>query len=154
MSKKEKIMILVLLLILVVAIVAIVVLKNPKDETKTGEQGVNEDKYTTTLEDGTKLNTSNDFNATKKYNNLEISNMQFTEKDGMSVMLADVKNTGTEKHEQESVNIVVLDDNEDQIATFRAIIEDIDPGQSAKINATISASVANAKDYRIEPIEE
>lgn len=153
MSKKEKTMILVLLLILVVAIVAIVVLRNPEAETKTGEQGANEEKYTTTLEDGTKLNTSSDFNATKKYNNLEISNMQFTEKDGMSVMLADVKNIGTEKHEQESVNIVVLDDNDEQIATFRAIIEDIEPGQSAKINATISASVANAKDYRIEAIK-
>ena len=151
MSKKEKRMILILLLILIVVIIAVVVIRMPKKGN--GAQGENNEKYTTQLEDGTKLNTSSNFNEKKTYNGLEISNVQYTEKDGVTLMLADVKNTSNTKHEQEVVKITILGENGETITEFNAILKAIEPGATEKLNASVSANVANAKDYKIEPAQ-
>lgn len=157
MSKNEKRWIIVLVIIAIIAIVIYVVVTRGKNNNVGGtnnnaatNQAVNEEQYTEQLNDGTKLNTSETFNQTKTYGNLEISNVQFTSRNGMSVLLADVKNTGTTKHEKEVVKITILGDNGETITEIKPVIGEIEPGQTIKLNAGITADVANAKDYRIE----
>ena len=112
-----------------------------------------EEKYTTELEDGTKINTSEEFNSTKTYQDLEISNIQFTERDDMTVLLADVVNKGTSAHAPEIVKITILGDNEEVITEIKPVIGDIEAGETVQLNASVTADVANAKDFRIEPAE-
>ena len=59
--------------------------------------------YITELNDGTKVNTSEEFNSTKMYGELEISNIHYTEQNGKTVLLADVTNKGNTTHENEIV---------------------------------------------------
>ena len=156
MNSNEKRWIVLLIAVLVIAIVLMVVLPNiNKDKEEVGEQQpiVNEEKYTTELEDGTKVNTGEEFNSTKTYGNLEISNIQYTEKDGKTVLLADVTNTGSSTHNAEVVKIEIIGENGEIITTTKPIIGDIEPGETIKINATITADVANAKDFKIGPVE-
>ena len=113
MNNNEKRWVVLLIAVLIIAVVLIVVLVNAsKDEEKgeevQGEQSQIEEKgenYTTELNDGTKINTGEEFNSTKMYGDLEISNIQYTEKDGMTVLLADVTNKGNTTHENEVVKI-------------------------------------------------
>ena len=156
MNSNEKRWIVLLIAVLVIAIVLMVVLPNiNKDKEEVGEQQpiVNEEKYTTELEDGTKVNTGEEFNSTKTYGNLEISNIQYTEKDGKTVLLADVTNKGSSTHNAEVVKIEIIGENGEIITTTKPIIGYIEPGKTIKINATITADVANAKDFRIEAVE-
>ena len=156
MNSNEKRWIILLAAVIAIAIVLIVVLTGNKGKEENVNEGqqeevqVNEEKYTTELNDGTKINTSEEFNSVKKYNDLEISNMQFTEKDGKSVMLADVKNIGSTTHEVEIVKVTILGENGETITEIKPIIGKVEPGETIKLNASISADVANAKDFKIE----
>ena len=159
MNSNEKRWIVLLVTVVVIAVVLIVVLIGNKGRKEQIDQGagqeieVNEEKYTEELADGTKINTSEEFNSTKKYGNLEISNIQYTEKDGMSVLLADVKNTGSTKHEVEVVKITILGENGETITEIKPIIGEIEAGETIKLNASITADVTNAKDFKIEAVK-
>ena len=155
MSKNEKRWIILLVAVVIIAIVFFAVIiggnkANKEEQNTTTNEITNEEKYTEQLEDGTKLNTSEEFNNSKTYGNLEISNVQYTSKNGMSVLLADVKNNGTTTHENEIVKITILGDNEEVITEIKTVIGKIEPGETIKLNASITADVANARDYKIE----
>ena len=147
--------------VVLIAVVLIVVLStNKKNDTQLGQGGntsqeevENEEKYTTELDDGTKINTSEEFGKTKTYNNLEISNMQFTSKDGMTVLLADVKNNGSTEHKAEIVKIELLGENGEVLTDGKPVIGDIKPGETAKINVSFMGDHTNAKDFKITSVE-
>ena len=158
MNSNEKRWIVLLVAVVIIAIVLIVALTGKKGEEKVSEQNreqvaVNEDAYAEELDDGTKINTSEEFKTSKTYNKLEISNVQYTEKDGMSVLLADVKNTGSTTHEAEIVKITILGENGEVITETKPVIGKVEPGETIKLNATITADVVNAKDFKIEAAE-
>ena len=158
MNKNERRWIILLVAVVIIAIVFFVLLKvgNKGDTGNAGEgqdvtttnEVANEEKYTEQLEDGTKLNTSEEFNSNKTYGNLEIGNVQYTSKDGVSVLLADVTNKGTTKHE-----ITILGENGEEITEIKPVIGEIEAGETIKLNASITADIANAKDFRIEAAE-
>ncbi len=154
MSKKEKIWIGILLIILAVVIIGVVIATGKRSDGELQntqpQNQANEEKYTTELNDGTKINTSDEFNSTKKYGDLEISNIQYTEKDGMTVLLADVKNTGTTTHESEVVKITILGEQGETLAETKPILGKVEPGQTIKLNASFIVDVSNAKDFKIE----
>lgn len=168
MNTNEKRWIVLLIAVLLIAIVLIVGLGMNKeknnaqeiqqgqtqektDDTKNGET-TKEETYTTKLEDGTRLNTSEELKATKRYKDLEISNIQFTEKNGMSVLLADVKNIGSSTHEKETVKITITgeDGNKTEV---KALIGEIKAGETKKLNTSITANKVNASNFEIEAIQ-
>ena len=158
MNSNEKRWIVLLVAVVIIAIVLIVVLVNRNNnkgqqdqgQVVTEEQTQNVEQFVTQVEDGTKINTSEQFNTSRTYNNVEISNIQFTAKDNMSVLLADIKNVGSTTHAREVVKITLLDENGNTVTDFNAVIAELEPGESAKINASITADVANVKDFKVE----
>lgn len=159
MNQNEKRWILLLVAVVIIAIVFFVVLgfrNKDGEDLADNSQNVptNEEQYTVQLDDGTKLNTSEDFNSNKTYGDLEISNIQYTTRpDGMTVLLADVTNKGTTNHELEMVKITILDQNGEAITEIRPLIDAMAPGETVQINASITADVSNAKDFTIEAAE-
>ena len=155
MNKNEKRWIVLLVAVLVIAVVLIVGLNmsgNKQDTTigqsqtqgTTGTQAGDE-----STDYATRVNTNDDFNATKTYNDLEISNIQFSENKGTSVLLADVTNKGDSTHEQETVKITIVGEDDSE-TTVNAIIGTIEPGETIKLNTSMTADVVNAKDFKIE----
>lgn len=111
----------------------------------------NTEKYTTNLVDGTKINSGEEFNKVKKYKNIEISNIQFTYKDGRSVLLATMKNTGSTTHKDEIVKLTILDENNKVIDVLTPVISEMKPGGTRQLNVTVTgADSINAKDFKIE----
>ena len=163
MNNNEKRWIILLVAVLVIAIVLIVVLvevkgkneeiRGEKEQVEEPKTLLNEEKYTTELNDGTKINTGEEFNSSKMYGNLEISNIQFTEKNGMTVLLADVTNKGSTTNENEVVKITIVGEDGEELSTTKPIIGKVEPGETVQINASITADVSNAKDFTIEPVE-
>ena len=156
MTKKERNVILIIVAVIIAVLIIAIVAKGNGDKgtkpnTNTTTGGQNEEKYATNLVDGTKINNSDNFNKNKKYKNIEISNIQFTYKDGKSVLLADLKNTGSTTQENEIVKITILDENNKEIDVLSPVLPKIEPGQTKPLNVTISgADAVNAKDFKIE----
>ena len=89
---------------------------------------------------------------TKTYKDLEISNIQFTEKNGSSVLLADVTNKGSETHEKETVKIIITEEDGSK-TEVRALIGEIKAGETVKLNTSMTADKVNAKDFEIQEIQ-
>lgn len=152
MKKKEKRMILILLFILVIAIVIFSVTKNKKANKKvenTVENTVTE-KYVQVLEDGTKLNKSSKFNEAKEVSGFKFENIQFTEKNGQSVLLADVtNNTGKATTNYTLVDVTLYDDTGKEIVTLGGIISPLKSGEKTQFNMSSTLDYANAYDFKI-----
>lgn len=154
-NREKKIMLIIAIVIVILIAVLLEInigRKKNIDKAKQNEV-VNEEKYTEKLGDGTKLNTSEEFNSTKKYKELEIRNIQYTSKEGMTVLLADVKNRGSKVHKPEIVKIEILDEEGKVITEGKPVIEEIEPGETIKLNTSLIGNVANAKDFRITEIK-
>lgn len=150
-ENKNKGMIIGVILVIIVAIVVAAIMLNRNNNAEEANTNLEEESYTKQLEDGSKLNISEEFNETKMYNGLKITNIQFTEKNGMSVLLADVENTATTDHQVELVKITILGKDGEEIAQINSVIGDIAAGEKIKLNTSITADVTNAKDFTIAP---
>ena len=150
MKKNEKRMILILLVVLVIAIIAFIVNKNSnknKGENQTEEN--NTEKYVQVLEDGTKLNTSEQLSKTKQVGNYKFENMQLTEQGSQTVLLADVTNTGSTETSIQLVDVTLLDENGNEIITVGGIISPLKPGAKTQFNAGMTLDYANTYDFKI-----
>lgn len=151
MKKKEKRMILILLFILVIAIIIFSVSKNKKQKKteSVAENNVTE-KYVQILEDGTKLNKSSKFNEAKEVSGFKFENIQFTEKNGQSVLLADVtNNTGKATTDYTLVDVILFDDTGKEIVTLGGIISPLKKGEKTQFNMSSTLDYANAYDFRV-----
>ena len=152
MKKNEKIMIAVL--IVIVIIVTIVFFVTRKENKKVEENVVKEEQqqeeYVQVLDDGTKLNKSDKLNETKVFDGLEISNIQLTESNNLSVLLGTITNTSTTTKGGYSVDIKIIDEDENEIVTMAGYISELEPGESTQLNASATFDYANAYDFIIE----
>ena len=144
--------------ILIIGIVLVVVLiggnliaKNMKKNVgQTNEtQTEIENEFSQTFEDGTKLNTSTKLKEVKKLDNLEIADIQITNKDGKTVLLANVTNKGTTKTEVTLLDIVLYDKSGKEIATIPGVISPLEPGKSTQLNTTTQEDYTNIYDFKI-----
>ena len=153
MKTNEKKMIMAIIIIGVIIIGIILIVKNNsknKDEQSNVEQvQVPEEKYVQTLEDGTKLNTSNKLKETKKLDGIEITDVQFTYRNGQCALIGTVTNKSNSDTEATLVKIILLDDKGNTIQEINGIISPLKVGASDQLNIQTSADYSNAYDYKI-----
>lgn len=157
MNSKEKRGIIILVLVALVIIFCVRACAKSKTNKNENSRMINssdvenKEKYTIQLEDGTKLNNSEELKNVKKYRTIEISDIQVTSTNGNTTILANAKNTGNDTFEREIVTIVLIDEDGIQIAEIPAVIPKIEPGKTGRINTNVSsADVANIKDFEIK----
>ena len=157
MEKKERKVIFTAIGIVLVVLIIVIFTKrmSKRDNVEEGINNIiqeqNVEKYVTNLADGTKINNSSEFNKVKKYKDIEISNIQFTYQEGRSVLLADIKNTGSTTHNQEIVKITIIDENNKIIDELEPVMPTMQAGEIKQLNVIISgADSVNAKDFKIE----
>lgn len=155
MKKNEKIIIVALVVITIIVIIIAIVRgnSNKKEETKnigTGEQtAINQEEFLSVLEDGTKINTSQKLKETKKIEGMEISNLQITEKDDVTVLLGTITNTSETTQGGYTVEIKILDKQGEEMTTVSAYIGTLEPGKTTQLNTSKTFNYANAYDLSI-----
>ena len=149
MRSKEKRMILILLVILIIAIVIFAVTKNKKGNKEENTENKPVEEFVQVLEDGTKLNTSTKLNEAKEVNGLKFENIQFTEQNGQSILLADVTNNSEKTTDLILVDLILLDKNGNEIVTVGGIISPLQPGEKTQFNTSMTLDYANAYDFKI-----
>lgn len=162
MKKSEKRMILILVIIAIVAIVVFFVVRGENEsgmQQNAGGQTSQSGQTTKTnkdsqdmvekLKDGTKLNTSDKLSETKTFGNYEVSNIQLTEKNGESLILADVKNIGSAKMEMKFADVKLVDKEGNEITTLQAVIGEVEPGATVQLQVSATTDFSNAYDFTI-----
>jgi len=151
MKKKEKRMILILVLVGALTIGALLIWRNVASKNNVeGEQNKPKEEFVQVLEDGTKVNISNKLKEEKTINGLTIGNIQLTEQNGQSVLLADVSNKTAQDSEMFLINIILIDKTGKEIATIPGIVAPVKAGGTQQLNAGITEDYANAYDFRVE----
>ena len=161
MTEKEKKVVFTLIgimvVILIIAVCINIFTKGKENTDKTQNNGVtsenvqNKEKYITTLNDGTKLNNSEDLKKAKKYKDIEITGIQITKNNiGNTVILANVKNTASTDFERETVKLTLIGENGETIVELKAIMPNIKAGETEQFDHTITADFANIKNFNLE----
>ncbi len=154
-KQKRNSSILAILLVIIVIIIAVVVFSNllKKDtDSKNNENGTNteSESYVEELGDGIVLNKSRALNETKEIGGFVVSNIQLTTKDGMTTLLADVKNNTGAKTTLKTAEITLLDNNNEEVVTVKGIINEMEAGGTSKLNISMTSNYVNAYDFKIE----
>ena len=147
MKNNEKKVLAVLVAITIIVIIIFIATREKKNETV--EENKVEEEFVEVLEDGTKLNTSTKLNQAKDVNGLRFENIQFTEQNGQSVLLADVTNNTGKATDFTLVDVILLDKNGKEIVTLGGIISPLQPGAKTQFNTSMTLDYANAYDFKI-----
>ena len=158
-EKQEKgITAIALVVITLIAIMLIIIMVNTfrkKEPENVGpvqgeEQGIEQEEYVQILQDGSKLNKSEELLKEKKLDELEISNIQLKETGGITTLLADVKNNTNHEIQERDVTIEVLDKQGNVITKLNGTIDTVEAGGKVQLNMSVTGDVANAYDFRIK----
>ncbi len=154
MKDNKKKVIIIALLILVILVGIKILIGNNKNRKNVNNANTSnvaiDEKNVKTLSDGTRLNNSTKMQEIKTIDGLEISNIQLTEKDNVSILLGTVTNKTNETKGDYPVNIIIYDENEKEITTIGGYIGEVNPGESIQLNSSATFDYANAYDFRIE----
>ena len=136
-------------ILIIVGIIIIAVLVNVKNKTNERRAQENQEENVQLLEDGTKLNTSSKLNTDKELDGLKISDIQLTNQNGQTVLLANVTNQSQTATEVTLVDIIILDKNGEELTTLTGVISPLKPGGSTQLNTGVTSDYANAYDFQI-----
>lgn len=154
MKKKEKKMILILIVVacLIIAILFWWLRGRNEDNLETGEttQNVAAQEFVQTLEDGTKLNTSNKLSETKQFQGLQIKNIQLTNKDDKTELIAEIENPTETDTQAILVDIVLYDKQGQEITTLGGRISPIKAGQTTQFSTTAMIDYSNIYDFELK----
>ena len=151
MRKNEKKTLLITIIVGVIIIGGLILWTNSRKSKPTSgnETNTNTEEFVEVLEDGSKLNKSEQFSKTKKLDGLEIRDIQFREIGGITTLLATVENKSGKAVEKRWIKVDVLDKSGNTITTVRGIINAMNAGETTQLNMGVTADVANAYDFKV-----
>lgn len=151
MKSNEKILI-TILVIITLCLVIFAVNRGKSKDVEGNVKGSTNDvmkEYVQMTEDGTKVNTSEKLGEKKTVNNIEFTDIQLTENDGETLLIATVRNTGSVKTEMFAVSITLLDENGKEIKTIPGLVAPLEPGATSKFSSSTTLDFVNAYDFKV-----
>ena len=125
--------------------------QNQNDESQQVEENAVKEEFVQLTDDGMKVNVGSKITDDKEVNGLKFINVQLTEKDNQSTLLADVENaTGKELKDYTNLDITFLTKDGEEIVTIKGILTPLKSGEKTQLNAGLTQDVANAYDIKIK----
>ena len=142
-----------LALVVIAAIVALVIFFVTKQSPTEGKPVVDEnvaiEKNVKLLDDGSKLNTSNKINSNRTLDNLAVTNITLSYKDGISRIFADVTNKSNTTIDVTAVALTLYAEDGSVIDELEGLIGKLEPGKTTQLNIGASSDYSNAYDLKI-----
>ena len=154
MKPEEKKFIIILTVVVAIIVGGLLFWNNQQNKGQTTGGSTTDqntvEEYVQNLEDGSKLNISEELRKTKQFEGLEITNIQLKEKGGITTLLADVENKTGAQTNTRTVKIDILDKSGNVLTTLKSVtISGAATGEKVQLNASVTADVANAYDFKI-----
>ena len=157
---KKSLIIFIVVLIIIVLLIYFITSKKQKKQQEQINQLIEQSQeltitdsnlaeYVKETNDGTKINISPKINETKTIDGLEITNIQITSSNGVTTLIADVKNNTDTATALKNVLVKFLDQNGKELVSVNGIIMPLEIGQSTKLNVSLSSNYVTAYDINI-----
>lgn len=163
MKESRNKILLCILIILIVLLIIVCILVNvgkfiKNKENPENSESNNIEKYLTVIpedldSDDTESANIKSLKITKKYNKIEIYNIQFFLQNKKTILSITQKNTDSKEHKQEIVSMSALNDKGSVISTFNIPLLNLNPGESLSFNMSIETDLSNMKDFSIKAKE-
>ena len=120
-------------------------------ESQQVEENAVKEEFVQKTDDGTKVNVGSKITEDKEVSGLKFTNVQLTEKNNQSTLLADVENaTGKNLTDYTNLDITFLTKDGQEIITIKGILAPLKSGEKTQLNAGLTQDVANAYDIKIK----
>ena len=150
MKSNEKRMITILVAITAVVIIIAIMMNVNKSKEGTTEKEMKQTESTISLfDDGTTLNNSAKLQETKKLEGMEISQIQLTQKNGETQLIATITNTSSADQGDYPVIVKMLDKEGKEVGTMNGYIGKIKPQNSIKFSTEATLDSSNVYDFTI-----
>lgn len=164
MKKQRKTLIWMIIVFIIVIITVILVLTKKSGEVeKVGKDESNEtnitevtkvakateEKYVEVLENGSKLNTSEELHKEKEVSGLVLTGINLQETGGITKLTAQVQNNTGSAVEEKMISIEVLNKQGGKITTLKGIIGKMEVGGTAVLDISVTRDISDAYDFRI-----
>lgn len=147
---KKYLLIAIVGLILVIGAVTIIFFIY-KDRLQVLEEREEDSKeYVSLLEDGSKQNTSERLKKDRKLDGLDISNIQLTEKAGMTQLTGIIANHTKKVKEECTATITLVDSKGNELTQMKVYIKELQPSESTRLNASATLDYVGAYDFVIK----
>ena len=157
---KKKVILVTIILVIIIIIAYSITTKKQKKQQEQINQLIEQSQeltitdsnlaeYVKETNDDTKINISPKINETKTIDGLEITNIQITSSNGVTTLIADVKNNTDTATALKNVLVKFLDQNGKELVSVNGIIMPLEIGQSTKLNVSLSSNYVTAYDINI-----
>ena len=136
-------------LIILISGLTLMIRKTEKREEIKEEKNETIEEFVQKLEDGTNLNTSTKMKEAKKIEGMIIDDIQLTEKNNVTLLLAKVTNETNSKQGGYPVKIEIMDKEGNEIISIEGYIGELESGESTQLSISASFNYANAYDFVI-----
>ena len=167
MKKEKNLFLKIVLIAIIVGIIVFIITnivksKNSKEgvgqnnqkqnsESQQVEENAVKEEFVQQTDDGTKVNVGSKITDDKDVNGLKFTNVQLTEKNNQSTLLADVENaTGKNLTDYTNLDITFLTKDGQEIITVKGILPPLKSGDKTQFNTGLTQDVANAYDIKIK----
>ena len=167
MKKEKNLFLKIVLIAIIVGIIVFIIMnivksKNTKEgvgqnylkqnsESQQVEENAVKEEFVQQTDDGTKVNVGSKITDDKDVNGLKFTNVQLTEKNNQSTILADVENaTGKNLTDYTNLDITFLTKDGQEIITVKGILPPLKSGDKTQFNTGLTQDVANAYDIKIK----
>ncbi len=148
-GKKYLLITIVGVILIICAIVTIFFIYKNRMQTATAE-GEGSTQYVSILEDGSKENTSEKLKKDRKFDGLDITNIQLTEKAGITQLTAIIANHSKKVKEECTATITLIDYNGNELTQMKIYVKELQPSESTRLNAKATLDYVNAYDFTIK----
>lgn len=154
MKKTKSKGILTLIIIGAMIIACIVIIKNNVKEKAKGNiedapSNIVKEEFVS-VQNGVKVNTSTKLKEAKEVKGYKIENIQLTNQNGTTMLLAEVTNMTARKTEEKFVEITLIDKQGKKLVTTTGIIGMLEAGKKDQISISMQFDYANAYDFKVE----
>lgn len=152
--KFSSIIILAIVIVILIMVIVFSVKKLTQSDENDSENGNtdlenNTVSYVQEIEDGIKVNTSTAMNTSKTLDGLLITNIQLSNRSGMTSFLADVTNNTDKATPVKTVEITLLSNNGEEMTKLTGIINALQPGETTELNIATTSDYITAYDFTI-----
>lgn len=143
---KKKLVILGIILIVLIALTILFIpgiLGQKRLEENAKERIVEQD-------DGSKINTSEEFSEVKKSGKIEVRNIQVKYDYGLTIFTGEAYNISDSRSGLTDIILHILDENGKELNKFEGMLPELDPGEMIYMNYSLDMEIPLAYDLKVE----
>lgn len=150
-KKRQKgfpLVIIIAVFIVIIALIIINIVSKKSEENQAVSN--NEDNYSQVASDGSRVNLSDKLKEDKKFDDLDINNIELKSNGQITQLTATINNNTGKTKGGYPAKIILVDSNNNKVAEMGIYIKELKAGETTKLNSSITFDYTNVYNFIIQ----